>query len=286
MSAVAYYNELNATASIRVNRDVEAGEEIYQNDISEIASMDLGVDIPEECAVILMRSQGWRRSVFYDLMPLLDEDFVRDYDISSAFAQQALLLLGMPLNLQNENITIPSRLEFMESGLHELINLLDERCEQESRYQELLAQHTWMFSGTYTSLERHQQLDEHNIPDFIGLRCLDGQHELIEIKQPFLQLFRQDGNFTSAFNDSWSQAVRYFGLARRQSSYLKEEKSLIFDAPRCLLIMGYQLSREKLREINNHAESSPFVRLMTYDRLIETAQHIISLTRAAGERVA
>ena len=65
LTGTAYVNELRIRAMVRVNRDVEAGTPIHRHDITEVTSVDLAWKSPEN-AVIVVRSSGWRRSLFFD----------------------------------------------------------------------------------------------------------------------------------------------------------------------------------------------------------------------------
>jgi hypothetical protein len=95
LSGTAYVNELRIRAMVRVNRDVEAGTPVYRGDVTDVSSVDLGVEIPPEDGVILIRSAGWRRSLFFDLGPLLPDHGPRDFPLQNALAQQESLLLGL-----------------------------------------------------------------------------------------------------------------------------------------------------------------------------------------------
>ncbi|MCI0462692.1 MAG: hypothetical protein L0Z62_37560 [Gemmataceae bacterium] len=93
LTGTAYVNELRIRVMVRVNRDVEAP--VSRRDITDVASVDLGVPVPPDNGVIVVRSAGWRRSLFWDLGPLLPEHGPRDYPLEKVLAQQELLLLGL-----------------------------------------------------------------------------------------------------------------------------------------------------------------------------------------------
>ena len=57
--------------------------------------------------------------------------------------------------------------------------------------------------------DSHISLNDENIPDFTGVRYRDGSRDIIEIKQPFIPIFRGDNLFRSEFNQSWDQVERY-----------------------------------------------------------------------------
>ena len=55
-------------------RSAKAGEKIYRKDIGGIGAIRLpGIDIPQSAAVIFYFSIGWRRGLFFNLMPLQGE---------------------------------------------------------------------------------------------------------------------------------------------------------------------------------------------------------------------
>ena len=289
LSATAYINELAVTAEVKITRSVKAGSPVFVGDIADIASIDLGVEVPLDAGVIVIRSMGWKRSLFFDFGPLGPGYKPRDFSLEQALAQQALLLLGLlplpPLSTGTEDATGGTRLDYMTQGLHRLKELLSSKCEVESEYQELLEQHPWMFGGQYKTIERHTKLDDKGIPDFTAVRCSDSFRDIIEFKQPFLQCFRVGGAFASGFNDSWNQAERYLTFVNRQHSYLREEKNLRFENPRCLLVLGYDLTDPQLQKIRAKETLSLSIGVFTYDHLLKTAEHILDLMQSAGALV-
>src|SRR6478735_1123302 len=66
LSATAYVNELQALAKTKLNRSVQKGDPMYLEDLRGLASVSLGVDVPSECAVVLVASLLWKRSVYFD----------------------------------------------------------------------------------------------------------------------------------------------------------------------------------------------------------------------------
>ena len=190
--------------------------------------------------------------------------------MEQALAQQALALLGLASGAPADVQGGPTRLQAMIDGLDTLRDLLSEKCDVEAKYQELLEQHPWMLGGMHSEVARHRAYDDRSIPDFTAERCYDGCHDIIELKQPFLKLFRKDAGYTSAFNDAWNQAERYLTFATQQRSYLREEKELRFENPRCLLILGYHLQEHELREIRKKESLGRAISVFTYDHLLET----------------
>ncbi|MCL5734733.1 MAG: DUF4263 domain-containing protein [Actinobacteria bacterium] len=283
LSATAYVNELhNVRAEIQVNRGIIAGEPVYAKDIANISSVDLGVEIGEDCAVVLVRSFGWRRSLFFDFGPL-HASKGRNYQLSEVLAQQALMLIGMPSG-RGLIEGAPATLERMTEGLVRLRCLLGETNTDEARYQELIEEHPWMLGGTYSEVRRHPRLDDRWIPDFIVTRCHDQCHDLVELKQPFLALFRGKGSLNSSFNDAWNQAEGYLNFALRERDYLRSEKQIFIENPRCILLAGHGLTEVQRRRIRDKEALSVSVAVITYDELLKTAEHMHTLVAGAGNR--
>jgi hypothetical protein len=64
------------------HRDVEPGEWIYANDISDVRQVVFeNVVFPEDAGVVVVLSVGWRRAMFFDFGPLPPHLAPRDYDL-------------------------------------------------------------------------------------------------------------------------------------------------------------------------------------------------------------
>lgn len=85
--AVVYVNELSGRAHTRIAKKIEPGQPVLADDIVEIKSLDLGVEIPSECGVVFVTSVGWRKAYYFDFAPLGEEMAPRDYDLSEVFGQ-------------------------------------------------------------------------------------------------------------------------------------------------------------------------------------------------------
>jgi hypothetical protein len=287
LRATAYFNELqDVRMQVRLAPGAKAsiGGPVFVSDIADVASIELGVPIPADVAVFVLRSHDWKRAIFYDFGPLQSEDAMRQFPIEHALAQQALLLLGLAPGSSAGELTAKTRLEHMSDGLATLRELLDSKCETESRYQELLHEHPWMLGGIYSSVDRHLAMNDENIPDFTAVRCYDGFRDVIELKHPFMKCVRKKRGFTSDFNDAWNQAERYLSFAERQRAYLADAKDLRFENPACILLVGYQLAESALQQIRSKEGMNRHVRVLTYDRLLVTAEHLLQLVSSAGER--
>ncbi len=282
LSGHAYINELRIVAKARPNRAVAKGEPVYLQDLTNIEEIDLGIDIPTDSALVIIRSFNWNRSLFYDFGPLHQDLGPRAYPLEKALAQQALLLFGLPV-VQPVIQDTRSRLDAMEYSLQSLTDLLKGGCDQEGEYQVLLADNPWMLADSYSQVARHRSLDDENIPDFTALRSYDLCHDILELKQPFTPLFRKNGSFSAEFNDAWNQAERYLDFCHHERSYLLKQKKLRFESPRCILIIGYELSDTQRDDIRKKEFMNRLITVLTYDQLIKRGRHILDLVATAGD---
>ena len=86
--ATVCVNKLEVRALAQVTRSVQAGENVYKDDLSGIKSFDIGVSIPIDSGFLFLFSVGWRKGLFYDFGPICGPDAeVRKYDINSVLAQ-------------------------------------------------------------------------------------------------------------------------------------------------------------------------------------------------------
>ena len=223
-----------------------------------------------------------RRSLFFDVTPLGPDKPSRNQSLEAVLAQQMLLLFGIPIGVQGYKGTL-TRAEHMAQGVARLEQLLDDRCEVEAQYQELLEQHPWMLGQPYTRVIRHQPFDDSSIPDFTAVRCYDECHDIIELKQPLIVLFKSSGQFAAGFNDAWNQAEGYLSYTSRNRGYLLQEKGLRFEDPKCLLICGHDLSSAELAKIREKTSLSAAISVLTYDQLLGIARHVVDLVRTAGD---
>jgi hypothetical protein len=283
LAATAYVNELSPTAQVRAQGPIKKGQPLYEKDILDVVSLDLGVDIPADCAVVLVRSLAWRKALFYDLGPLQTPPQSRDYDLSAALAQQTLTLIQAHFDEAGGTLT-PSlpRVQVFNDGLTELRELLRNRCEIESTYQEFFRRHPWVFGGHYSAIESHRAFNDENIPDFTGVRHRDGYRDIFEIKQPFLKCFKADGSFNSSFNDSWNQAERYLRFARHNAEYLHREKDLKFQNPRCFLALGWEFKPRQQQAIYDKESMNPTIQVLTYEQILKSAEGFVELLAVAA----
>jgi hypothetical protein len=167
----------------------------------------------------------------------------------------------------------------ISDGINELERLIIDKEETESKYQKLFVKYPFLLGGLFTLVQSHQKFDDENIPDFTAVRSKDDFFDIIEIKQPFLQLVSESGVLLSAFNNTWNQAERYLDFARMESDYLRRQKSLMFENPYCYIISGYQPCKSLRKEITRKQRLNPGIIFLTYDEVLKTAkayQHFIN----------
>jgi hypothetical protein len=280
LSGVAYVDEFTATAMTRVTRAVEAGEPLRAGDIHSIEELRLSVDVPDDAAVIVLQSSEWRRAVYFDFGPLAEPARARCAPLPKILATQLACLwnIGTPLS-EGPGRT---RVDAMAAGFQRLRRLLEKRSDAEREYQELLEDHPWMLGlGRYNGFQRHDAMNDENIPDFTGRRAADGNDDIVELKQPFLRCFKRNGAFSTSFMEAWDQAERYLTFARDQRSYLREEKGMRFETPRCVLLIGHEWTEEQTRLIRRKELNTPSITVMTYSQLLAQATEVLSVMRMA-----
>jgi len=181
------------------------------------------------------------------------------------------------VGIVNQDI-LPKRVTRLDDPLRKLQALLQSRNNEESEYQKLFQDYPWILGAQYKQVERHQRLDDENIPDFTGIRAWGNYRGVFEIKPPFMQIFRKDGKFTSDFNETWNQAERYLDFARQEQDYLRR-KGLDFDNPNCILILGFNLSEEEIKKIRTKQRMNASIRLLTYDEILAFTRYTIEFFR-------
>ena len=166
----------------------------------------------------------------------------------------------------------------LEAPILKLENMINQRETAESKYQELIKKNPWILGAQFESIQDQRKFNDENIPDFIGIRALDGLSDIIEIKQPFLELFRGDKKFNSNFNDAWNQIERYLNFVREEKDYLRR-KGLNFGNPKCIFIAGYKIDPICLRKIRRKERFNPSVEFISYDQLISYAETTVKFLR-------
>lgn len=169
--------------------------------------------------------------------------------------------------------------ENIEQPIKELTKLLKNESKREEDYQQFFTKYPWFFGVNYKKIQDLRRFDDKNIPDFTGVRAHDQYRDIIEIKQPFMRLFKRANKLNAKFNDSWNQAERYLLFARENQDYLKREKGLAFSNPKCILIAGYNLTEEQQKRINEKQRLVGNITFYTYDNILAIAKNMITLSK-------
>lgn len=173
----------------------------------------------------------------------------------------------------------PKSLDSLDAAVKHLEYLLENQINDESEYQSLLEENPWMLGAEYGAIDPHRALDDKNIPDFTGVRVHDGYRDIIEIKPPFLHLFQtHGGEFASDFNAAWNQAERYIDFALNDSDYLRR-KGLMFENPKCYLLIGYDLTNDQRKKIAVKERMNPSIRVLTYEDFLTYTKATIQFVK-------
>ncbi|MGD0770626.1 MAG: hypothetical protein ABSB42_20780 [Tepidisphaeraceae bacterium] len=88
-SATVYLNELKTHGQMQVKKGLAQGDSVFADDIVDVHRLEFeGVTIPKDAGIIYIFAVGWRRAMFYNLVPLLPKDGKdREYDVARALAQ-------------------------------------------------------------------------------------------------------------------------------------------------------------------------------------------------------
>lgn len=174
-----------------------------------------------------------------------------------------------------------AQLEGPQSPSEKLRALLQADINEEGAYQEVLEGAPWALGMQYRKIQCHKALDDENIPDFTGVRSHDGFRDVIEVKPPFMKIFRADGrNFIQEFNDALNQAERYLDFVDNNRDYLSRAKGLIFENASCTLICGYALDPEgqKLLRAKERALNGR-LHIRTYDQILSLMDNTMQKLR-------
>lgn len=161
----------------------------------------------------------------------------------------------------------------IKKAIHKLNNLLSKRCEDESKYQSLFKDNPWMFGFLqFSQIDSHIPLDDAKIPDFTGVRIRDNCRDVIEIKQPFLKIFNQDGKFSSNFLQAFEQTEGYVDFTLNNRQYLMD-KGLRFENPKGFLLVGFNLENDQKRKLLiKQRRSNPRITILTYNDILTSAK--------------
>lgn len=278
LSCTAYVGSFPITAKVHVDRDIASDSPVYERDLRRIESAEIqGISVPDDAGVIIVISHRWRRSLYYDFSALNREESKRQVPLSIAVGR-AIQLLYLPVGTA---VPVTTHLDNLRDGLTKLHELLSQNIADEAEYQRLFQDHPLLLCGIeHSHLEGHRAFDDKNIPDFTLVRT-DQLRDILEIKQPFLPLFKSGNNFAAGFNDAWNQCERYLSFARDQRHYLADKKIPLSD-PKCILVVGYDLTSSQINMIRTKVSHSPRISVRTYDDIITQGERLEVLLTSAS----
>jgi len=166
---------------------------------------------------------------------------------------------------------------------HAELNRLIATSDQERDFQQLLAQHPWMFGSEYSEHLPTRVLTRGSQQDFVLRRTSDGYIELVEIKTPLegQSLFRFDDSHQSyyagvALSRVVGQVEKYLediDASRYEIRFRDDEDP---NKVRAKIIIGRDGDREQLqalRRFNGHLHR---IEVLTFDQLSRVAGQVIS----------
>ncbi len=206
--------------------------------------------------------------------------YTRDARGGEILGQKDFEFVSVEAFKQNHKQIPLDQINCLDEPITKLKQLLDNRDNDESMYQELLHHYPWIFGMQYTQIQRHTQMDDKHIPDFTCIRTTDNYRDIIEIKPPFTELFNKSGtDFRKEFHDYWTQAEKYLQFATQNKDYLRN-KGLYFDNPKCFLILGYNFSDAQKKMIDDkRAYSHSPVQLLTYNDLLAFMTNTVNVIK-------
>lgn len=83
-NGTVYINELTQIGKVRVRRNVEKGDPVYEDDIVDIEELEFkDIKIPSNHGVLVVFSKGWRKGLYFDFEPILPHGKNRAYNLWS-----------------------------------------------------------------------------------------------------------------------------------------------------------------------------------------------------------
>jgi len=168
----------------------------------------------------------------------------------------------------------------LDAKINQLEQMLAQHENEEAEYQRYFTNNAWVFGAQYKQIDSHLNLDDKRIPDFTGVRVKDSARDIIEIKPPYLPLFSSTGSFRAEFNNAWNKAERYLDFAQTEADYLKRQKGLFFDNPRCYLVAGFNLAEPFLKEIKRKERMNPLITFLTYNDVLAMARNTVLFVKS------
>lgn len=108
-------------------RSIEKGGEIYREDIADLIRVEFpGIQMKSDCAVIYIFSKGWRRGLYFDLLPVQPQSSHRTSDLETLFASFHSYLLFPEVHRLEPNV----KEKMFECGWFPFIRILGRHFEE------------------------------------------------------------------------------------------------------------------------------------------------------------
>ena len=212
-------------------------------------------------------------------------------------------LLGLPSDSLQLGKAVAAALNFaqMSQTLDEFERLVKRGCGEceacvdgkvclESTFQCFLKANPWIFGSQYSKVTAKKITFDNDELDYLARRTADGYEEIIEIKRPIKDLFRERGQKGLAENkavvDAVNQVDNYIaGLDSDRHKYDNEEYgNLKVEKIRAKIIIGRDSNeyakKRALRRLNARYNR---IEVITYDQLIANARQMLSWLEAEIE---
>ena len=86
--ADVYLNEIDVSIRARTRNPMPAGSQLTKNDIIDIESLNLGIQVPDDAGFMYVFSVRWRKGLLFDFCPVgIPSSPPREYDVSAALGQ-------------------------------------------------------------------------------------------------------------------------------------------------------------------------------------------------------
>lgn len=103
LTATVAVNDFTCSSVTRLKRDVKPGEVVAVDDVLDVVRLQLDIPVPDDAGFVLLQSVGWRKSLFFDLVPIAEQGRKRTYDLGAILGSQyAHLVFQDQLKITNE----------------------------------------------------------------------------------------------------------------------------------------------------------------------------------------
>lgn len=120
---------INIPTSMQIisKRSIEKGDEIYREDIADLTRVRFpGIQMKSDCAVIYIFSNGWRRGLYFDFLPVQPQSSHRTSDLETLFASFHSYLLFPEVHRLEPKV----KEKMFECGWFPFIRLLGQHFEE------------------------------------------------------------------------------------------------------------------------------------------------------------